>query len=184
MPRSWKSRITLIAVSIAMVAGSSSLAAQVSHGRNLSYSFHVGSAHPLGNLDSLSDANIHVDVDWTYRFGDLTPGTLLNAKLFVGLNQFTAETFASIPHPRWINLSLNAQVVTGPTATGLRGYVQGGGGLYWPKAGSSQAGFNVGLGAQIPISAPFSLEFGLDLHQIQTKPATRFYTVQLGVLFR
>jgi len=31
---------------------------------------------------------------------------------------------------------------------------------------------------------PFALEFGLDLHQVQTKPATRFYTVQLGVLFR
>ena len=173
----------------AVIAHVSSMAGQVRpiRGRPLSYSFHVGSAHPLGDLDSLSDANIHVDVDWTYRIGDLTTGKHLNLKLFVGLNQFTAETFASIPHPRFINLSVNAQLVTAASATGLRGYIQAGPGIYWPKTGSSRAGLNLGIGAQVPIGAPtgpFALEFGIDLHQVQTKPVTRFYTVQLGVLFR
>lgn len=30
----------------------------------LTYSFHVGSAHPLGTMDSLNDANIHADLDF------------------------------------------------------------------------------------------------------------------------
>jgi len=139
----------------------------------------------LGTLDSLSDANIHVDVDLSYRFGDLTSRKQnWNAKLFVGLNQFTAESFAGIAHPRWLNASLNLQLVSGPTATGLRGYLQAGSGVYWPKSGSSEVGFNVGLGAQVPLGVPFSLEFGIDFHQVQTTNPTRFGTAQLGVLFR
>jgi hypothetical protein len=157
-------------------------AAQVRRGP-LSYSFHVGSAHPLGTMDSLNDANIHVDVDFSYRFGDLMPKKgFFNLKLYLGLNQFTAEPFVAVPHQRWENLSVNLQWVLPPRPSGLRPYVQAGPGIYWPKSGPSEAGFNVGIGAQIPI-APFSLEFGIDLHQIQTKPAIRFYTVQLGVLF-
>jgi hypothetical protein len=136
-------------------------------------------------LDSLSDASIHVDVDLSYRFGDRTPtGSALFAKLLVGLNQFSAESFAGIEHPRWINASVNLQAVTAPTGTGLRGYVQAGPGVYWPKSGPSDAGFNLGVGAQVPLGGVFRLEFGLDYHQIQTKPATRFVTIQLGVLFR
>lgn len=148
----------------------------------LTYSFHVGSAHPLGTLDTLSDANIHVDVDLAYRL-KLAPYHL-DLKLTVGLNQFTAESFTGIEHPRWINASANVQIVSAPTATGLRGYVQAGPGVYWPKSGSSEAGFNVGLGAQVPLGGVFSLEFGLDFHQIQTDDPTRFVTTQLGVLFR
>jgi len=77
--------ITVFVVAIALIAHVQAAVGQVRppRGRSLSYSFHVGSAHPLGNLDSLSDANIHVDVDWTYRFGDLTTGKHLNLRLFV-----------------------------------------------------------------------------------------------------
>lgn len=158
------------------------LAAAQAESAKLTYSFHVGSAHPLGTLDTLSDANIHVDVDLAYRL-KLAPFHL-DLKLTVGLNQFTAESFTGIEHPRWINASANVQVVSAPTATGLRGYVQAGPGVYWPKSGSSEPGFNVGLGAQVPVGGPFSLEFGLDYHQIQTDDPTRFLTTQLGVLFR
>jgi len=156
--------------------------AQVRRGP-LSYSFHVGSAHPLGTMDSLNDANIHFDVDFSYRFGDLMPKKgFFNLKLYLGLNQFTAEPFVAVPHQRWENLSVNLQWVLPPIPSGLRPYLEFGPGVYWPKSGPSQTGINVGLGAQIPI-APFSLEFGLDIHQIQPKPVTRFATVQLGVLF-
>jgi len=184
-----KQLITAFFVAAAMVFHATFATAQVrpARGRSLSYSFHVGSAHPLGDLDSLSDANIHVDIDWTYRVGDLTTGKHLNVRAFLGLNQFTAEPVVTFPHPRFLNLSLNAQLVTAASATGLRGYIEAGPGIYWPKTGSSRAGFNVGLGGQIPVGAatgPFALEFGLDLHQVQTKPVTRFSTVQLGVLFR
>jgi hypothetical protein len=149
----------------------------------LSYSFHVGSAHPLGAMDSLNDANIHVDVDFSYRFGDLMPTKgYFNLKLYAGLNQFTAEPFVAFAHQRWTNLSVNLQWVLPPRPSGLRPYLQFGPGMYWPKSGPSKTGINVGIGAQVPI-APFSLEFGIDIHQIQTKPVTRFATVQLGVLF-
>jgi hypothetical protein len=140
-------------------------------------SFHVGSAHPLGIFDSLSDANIHVDVDLSYRIPKHVPsGVAWYAKLLVGLNQFTAESFTGIAHPRWINASLNAQVVSSGT------YVQAGGGVYWPKSGSSRPGVNIGVGRQIPVGG-IRLEFGLDLHQVQSKPVTRFVTIQLGVLY-
>lgn len=177
----------LVSAVVATIAAPATGQERAVRGRNLSYSFHVGSAHPLKDLDSLADANIHVDVDFTYRLGDLTTGKQLNLKLYVGFNQFTAETFAAIPHPHWTNLSLNAQLVTPASATGLRGYVEAGPGMYWPKSGSSQGGFNVGIGGHVPIGSatgPFALEFGIDFHQVQTKPATRFYTLQLGVLFR
>lgn len=145
-------------------------------------SFHVGSANPLGILDSLSDANIHWDIDLSYRLTKLAPGPwALNAKLLLGLNQFTAEIFTAIRHPRWINASLDLQAVTG--GLGLRTYVQAGPGVYWPKSGPSKAGFNIGVGHQVPLGGAFSLEFGLDLHQVQTKPVERFVTIQLGVLY-
>ena len=170
----------LFALSAALLAGATPAAAQRSPTR-LTYSFHVGSAHPLGQMDSLNDANIHLDVDLSYAI-KLTDKGSLNLKLYVGLNQFTAEPFVSTPHQRWTNVSANIQWVLPPTPSTLRPYVQAGYGKYFPKSGSSQNGFNIGIGAQIPI-APFSIEFGVDLHQIATKPATRFATAQLGVLF-
>ena len=152
---------------------------------NLSYSFHVGSTEPLGAFDSLSDANVHLDIDFTYRFGDLTYlKQHWNAKLFLGMNQFTAESFAGFEHPRWINLSADLQLVTAPTSTGLRGYIQAGVGVYKPTTGSTLGGFNAGIGLQVPLGGVFALEFGVDLHQIQTHDPTRFATAQLGVLFR
>ncbi len=173
--------IGLLALIVAGVGAATPAAAQASASR-LTYSFHVGSAHPLGTMDSLNDANIHADVDVGYRLNFLPTKGYFNLKLYVGLNQFTAEPFVPTAHPRWVNLSANVQWVFPPTPSGLRPYLQAGPGRYWPKSGPSQNGFNVGLGAQIPI-APFSLEFGIDIHQIQTKPVTRFATVQLGVLF-
>lgn len=174
----------VIAVLMLVVTGLMARTAAQAPQPNLSYSFHVGSAHPLGTLDSLSDANIHVDVDWSYRFGDLTYlKQHWNAKLVVGFNQFTAESFAGIAHLHWFNVSANLQLVTAPSATGLRGYLQAGSGIYVPKTGPSKAGFNAGLGAQVPVGGAFSLELGIDFHQIQTTDPTRFASVQLGVLF-
>jgi hypothetical protein len=174
---------SLIAV-LAMTVSWAGLAVGQEQSARFTRSLHVGSAHPLGELDSLSDANIHVDVDLSYRIKGRTPvGGALFAKLYVGLNQFTAEIITGISHPRWINASFDLQAVSAPSATGLRAYLQAGPGVYWPKTGPSKLGFNLGVGQQVPLGAAFSLEFGLDFHQIQTKPATRFLTIQLGVLY-
>jgi hypothetical protein len=180
-----RSLISSVALSCAALAAMPSPARPQASRSRLFYSFHVGSAHPLGALDSLTDANIHVHIDWGYELARKTDDArVFNAKLMVGFNQFTAEIPTGIPHPHWTNVSLNLQMVTPPTGTGLRGYLQAGGGVYIPKSGSSSGGFNAGIGAQVPMAAPFRLEFGIDIHQIQTKPSTRFATIQLGVLFR
>ncbi|SRR5258705_1178266 len=175
--------VTLLALSAGGIGAAMPAAAQ-SRQRALTYSFHVGSAHPLGAMDSLNDANVHWDIDFSYRLGDRTPTKgHFNAKLFVALNQFTAEPTVTFPHQRWLNISGNFQWVTNCSITGLQCYLQAGGGIYKPKTGPSKAGVNAGFGFQVPVGTSFALEFGADLHQIQTKPSIRFYTVQLGVLF-
>ena len=132
----------------------------------------------MGDLDTLTDANIHIRLDASWQLTDR-----YRFLVMAGLSQLSAESATAVEHPRWINLSANAQVLF-PTASGLRYFLQAGPGVYWSKSGSSDAGFNVGLGAQIPISAPFSLEFGADYHNVQTDEESEFITVQLGVLFR
>lgn len=176
MKSATRSLIVLLAI-----AGSAGLAQAQTRVSRVTRSFHVGSAHPLGILDSLSDANIHVDVDLSYRLQKRLPtGAALYAKLLVGLNQFTAEIASGIEHPRWINASVNLQIVA--PGAGPRPYVQAGPGVYWPKSGPAKPGFNIGVGEQVSLGV-VSLEFGLDLHQVQTKPVTRFVTIQLGVLY-
>lgn len=140
-------------------------------------SFHVGSTHPLGELGSPADANVHVGVDVGYALTDR-----LRLLLLGGLSQLTAETAAGIEHPRWIDASLNAQVLF-PLPSGTSFFLQGGPGVYWPKAGGSDFGFNLGLGFQLPIRPPYRLEMGTDFHRI---PSTddEYLTVRLGVLFR
>ena len=178
-----RTRHLIAVVAFAAAVAPRTAPAQATAPRPFTYSFHVGSAHPLGAMDSLVDANIHAAFDFTYRIGDRTPQKGFNAKLVAEINQFTAEPFVAFAHPRWTSLSVNLQAVTGCSATGLRCYIQAGPGIYWPKTGSSEMGFNVGVGFQVPVGAPFALEFGADWHQIQTKPATKFYTWHLGVLF-
>jgi len=154
--------------------------ARVPYLRGPHISFHVGSTHPLGDLDSLTDANIHARVNLDYAFT-----TYARLMFMAGLNQFTAESFAGVEHPRWINLSINCKALfPAPTGTGMRYYLQGGCGYYLPKTGSNEIGFNLGLGGQIPIGAPFDIEFGIDYHHVFTDDTTQFLTWQLGVLFR
>jgi hypothetical protein len=146
--------------------------------RRLLYSFHVGSTHPLGRLDDRADANIHLHADASYGLSDRYRLLLMG-----GLSQLTSEVATETEHPRWLNLSLDVQALF-PSASGLRYFLQGGVGSYWPKSGPSDLGFNLGFGAQIPLPAPFGLELGVDYHAVQDKARTRFLTVQLGVLFR
>jgi len=176
--------ISLFAVTTACAVLASPAVAQ-NRRSSLFYSWHVGSANPLGTLDSLTDANIHFAIDFGYELGRrMDDASYWNLKLIVGFNQFTAEIPTAIPHPHWTNISANVPLVTAPRPSGLRMYLQAGPGYYIPKSGSSDPGFNVGLGGLIPVGAPFNAQLGVDIHQIQTKPVTRFYTVQLGVLFR
>jgi hypothetical protein len=55
--------------------------------------------------------------------------------------------------------------------------------VYWRKTGGGNFGFNLGLGFQLPITAPYRIELGADYHRVAGVRA-QFVTVQLGVLFR
>ena len=147
--------------------------------RGLAGSFHVGSAHPVGSFDDPVDSNVHFRLDLGYPLTDR-----IRLLAMAGYSQFTAEIATALDHPRWINLSVNAQVLF-PTTSGLRWYLEGGPGAYWPESGSNEAGFNLGFGAQIPLgTGPFTLEWGADYHRVQADEHQDFVTVQLGVLFR
>jgi hypothetical protein len=148
-------------------------------GRRLAGSFHVGSAHPVSDFDDPVDSNVHFRLDASYPLTDR-----VRLLAMAGYSQFTAETATGLDHPRWINLSLNGQILF-PTPSGLRWFLQGGPGVYWPESGSSEAGFNLGFGAQVPLgSGPFAIELGADYHNVQADEDQEFVTVQLGVLFR
>jgi hypothetical protein len=57
-----------------------------------------------------------------------------------------------------------------------------------PYPTGNTVGANIGFGAQIPLQAPFDIEWGVDLHNINIanneQPKYWFLTLQLGVLFR
>jgi M6 family metalloprotease-like protein len=144
----------------------------------LAYSFHIGSAHPLDNLNKLSDSNINVQIDFGYALRNT-----LHIKLMAGFNQFTAESSAGIDNPVWTNVSINLQGLI-PAPSGLFAYLQTGPGYYWPKSASPEPGFNFGIGGQIHIAGPFRIEFGTDYHQVFTDETTRFITTQIGILFK
>jgi hypothetical protein len=143
-------------------------------------SFHVGSAHPLGNWNKRHDSNIHFHLDLNYKFSDK-----FLLKLMAGFNQFTADFSSAEDNIFLRNLSLNFQL---PIAykSWLSFYAQGGMGFYWPKVGTVKSGFNLGLGAQLPMNASVVWECGLDYHHIFTKEKspTRFFVTQLGVIFK
>ncbi len=140
-------------------------------------SFHVGSAHPVGKLDPVSDANVYVRADLGYTLTDR-----FRLELAAGLAQLTAESAAAIEHPRFLHASLDGRVLF-PFPSGPSFFLEAGPGVYRPKNGSSEAGFNLGLGFQLAIKAPYRLELGADDHRVPALDA-ELVTVQLGVLFR
>jgi hypothetical protein len=135
----------------------------------------VGSSHPLGSLDRISDANIYAKLDAALVW---TP--TLNARLALGLAQFTTRPLLDFPHPRYAHVSANAQL-HGPLGVASRWFVNGGPGLYRDQDGSTSAGGNVGLGVMIPLSSNV-LELGADYHRVSDDRGS-FVTWHLGVLF-
>lgn len=171
----------MICIAVFLVLYGSGTAGDLTHEtpKGFYWSWHVGSAHPISDLDSLADANIHASIDLGYKMTDI-----MKLGAVAGLNQFTEETATGMDNRRWINTSLQVQVFTG-SSTGLIHYLAAGAGYYYPKSGSNEVGWHAGIGNQIPLSSgPFKIEFGLDYHQIQTDPATRFLVFRLGVIFK
>ena len=149
----------------------------VGGGSRFGYSFHVGSAHPLGDLDRAADANVYLQADLGYRLRDR-----LDLVGRLGFAQFTEETSTTNDNRYWLHASLDAQFLF-PTSSGLRWYLQAGPGWYDPKAGGGDLGVNLGAGARIPLPGAFELELGADYHRIFDRADTEFLSFQLGVRF-
>jgi hypothetical protein len=144
----------------------------------LGYSLHVGSAHPLGDLNRGADANVYVQADLAYRW---TNRLDLVARL--GFAQFTEETSTTLDNRHWGHASLDFQLLF-PSAAGRRWYLQAGPGWYWPKGGGSDAGFNVGAGVRLPLFGPHEIEAGFDYHRLFDDADNAFLAFQVGVRFR
>jgi hypothetical protein len=171
--------------------------------RGLRLSFHVGATYPLrfgsvpdeyhdlipdNYLDGLADSNVHFRFNLDYVLSDK-----LELVAFMGFSQFTDDYAVSV-HYYTFNFSANLKWFF-PSPSGLKWYWQGGPGLYIPKPNlplpyptTSTMGFNVGFGARIPLSGPFDIEWGIDMHNINfsksEEPKFWFLTLQLGVLFK
>lgn len=138
----------------------------------------VGSAHPLGSLNKVADANIYGKIDFAIPFS-----SALVARLAAGFAQFTAESAAGIPHPYETHLSANIQFLA-PFGPASRVFVNGGPGLYRSESNSTTAGLNIGLGWQIDVTAGNVIELGTDYHLAAGDHSRRFVTWHLGILFR
>ncbi|MEO6037730.1 MAG: hypothetical protein ABIQ93_04895, partial [Saprospiraceae bacterium] len=133
---------------------------------------------PLAKLETDADGNIHAALDLTYR---LKPN--LNLKAVFALHQFTAESAAAVPHPRWYSASANAQIML-PRTFNFKPYVQGGPGLYRDKSNVNSGGFNLGVGGLTAINSETVLTTGIDYHQILGDRKARFLSFSIGMVFR
>jgi Mg-chelatase subunit ChlD len=147
--------------------------------KRLWYSVHIGSTHPLGKLDSVSDASIYAALDLTYMLKDN-----LNLKLQAGIMQLSSETSAATPHPRWYHLSANAEFLLPRPGYDWKPYIAAGPGYYKAKNGSGDFGFNIGVGFRNFSGSNTRFTLGADYHRIGTKAAAQLLTLHVGWLFR
>lgn len=185
-----------------VVLPQSIMAQGIEKGDNFHFSFHVGATYPLNfgsyptdalipkdpdYLNGLADSNIHLRFNMDYRISER-----FNAVVILGFSQFT-DDYETNDQYNTFNISANIKWLL-PTSSGLKWYLAIGPGVYIPKPNlflpyptSTTLGFNVGLGAQIPLNSPFNLEWGIDLHNMnfskKSEPKYWFLTFQLGVLF-
>lgn len=144
--------------------------------RRLLYSAHVGSSFPLGKLSDISNANINVQADLTYRL----TGTL-NLSLIGGYSQFTAKPTLATENPYWFNASLNLQKVFS-SSSAYKPYIKAGPGLY-SAAGTNAAGANIGIGGLTSIGSSTWLMLGADVHRIFNDRKSGFLNIDIGIVF-
>lgn len=85
----------------------------------------------------------------------------------LGYNVFKTGSASAAGDMHWWNISCNikSEILTRP----FRLYMNAGPGIYIPKTGSLEQGFNVGAGVSYSLASRWSLELGTDYHRIFTK---------------
>jgi hypothetical protein len=142
-----------------------------------SISLHSGYTFPTGNFGTLYNGSYMFGLNFDYHF---KPQWSLVG--FLGYNHFKAAT-PVIPNTQWWNLSANLKYEfnTNP----LRPYMNGGCGIYIPKAGNVKPGVNIGLGWDFSLNPNLIIEIGGDYHHIFTvSNAAGFFTAHTGLIFR
>jgi hypothetical protein len=142
-----------------------------------SLSLHVGSTIPTGNFNNNYDANYMLGLNLDYHF---TPQFSLLG--FLGYNRFQSGS-PSVNDTYWWNLSANLKYEF--VTYSLRPYINGGLGLYIPETGSTEPGFNVGLGIDYSLSPNWILESGGDYHCVFTSgDDVEFFVSYIGLIYR
>ncbi|MCF6211670.1 MAG: VWA domain-containing protein [Gammaproteobacteria bacterium] len=141
-------------------------------------SLHIGAAVPRGNFNNTYDAGISLALDIERR---LSPQ--LFAQGLIGFNGFDAGSPA-VSDTHWWNVSANLKYELTSTNP-WRPYINGGVGLYIPESGASKGGYNLGLGFDYNASPEWTLELGIDHHEIFTSGSnTQFLVPRVGAIFK
>ena len=140
-------------------------------------SVHLGLAIPRGNFNNSYNIGMSFAIDIEQR---LKPQLL--AVGLIGFNQFNAASSA-VSDTHWWNFSANLKYDF--TTHPVRGYVNGGVGLYIPESGSSEAGYNVGIGVDYDVPSGWTLELGANYHEISTSGRNiQFVVPHIGGIYR
>lgn len=155
--------------------------------RGFVHGLHVGGTYPVGLLNNHQDSNIHFRMNAGYAFNNR-----LSLMAFIGFSQFTEDVESTDLNYYWFNASLNLKVTLITTPNGVSYFFQGGPGIYIPKSNpaiplTTTFGFNVGIGAEVPISTPFHVEWAWYYHYVNIskpkEPQYSFLAVHLGVIY-
>ena len=143
--------------------------------RNLQ--FYLGRSIPISHFNQSYDPGYSVGLDYAYK---LKPG--LSAVGRLGYHHFRAGT-PTVSDTYWWNLSgnLNYHAASGT----VRPYIGGGGGIYKPQSGTQRWGVNAALGLDVRLDVRWSLDCGVDYHNIYTSGNdTTFLVPRIGIVGR
>jgi hypothetical protein len=83
----------------------------------------------------------------------------------LGYNDFKSQS-SSAGDTRWWNISANlkSEIIKNPFGV----YINAGAGIYIPKTGEPEQGFNFGAGAAYSLKSNYTVELGADFHLVNT----------------
>jgi hypothetical protein len=116
------------------------------------FTLRIGPSIPIGSSSDVFGPRMHVSVDFSSQI-NRNWAWLFNG----GFSKFSGE--GSTKDLTYWNISANSRWLP-VVNSDYRIYVNAGGGLYIPDEGSSNAGFNIGAGMQIPLSTMIDFEVG------------------------
>ena len=148
---------------------------QSGEGRGPWFSFHLGMNFPLGSFNKTHDPGPSLTFDLEYPVA-----RNFSVVGLLGFHYFHGE---DVPDLYYTNLSLNGKLYF-PVGS-WRGFVNAGPGVYFPKTGPSEFGFNVGTGLQFQLQPKLVFEVGPDFHFVDPGGRRRvFLDAKMGIAFR